>query len=68
MRAKTMKQSNSFEPQFIDPQEAFKKALLSGRLTKFPKAKHYAGNYMYMYTDESGKDRFKNINSRQFDV
>lgn len=60
--------SNNFKPQFMDPQKAFEKALLSGRLTKFPKANHYAGKYMYMYTDENGKDRFKNIITRRYDV
>ena len=63
-----MNKTNDFKPQFIDPQEAFTKALVSGRLTKYPKAKHYAGNYMYMFTDEAGKDQFKNINTRRYDV
>lgn len=56
-----------------EAREAFDKAILQGRLTVNPKAKNYAGKYMYMgktpYTCFKGQyDSFKNIATRQYDV
>ena len=53
---------------YIDPNVAFNKAIADGRLSDDQDQAHYAGNYMYMHTDENGKDLFKNINTRQYDI
>ena len=61
---------------FRDSQEAFAQAIKDGRLSDVPNykllygapVKNYAGQYMYMGTDESGRDLFKNILTRKYDV
>ena len=53
---------------FRDSQQAFNDAIKAGRLSEVPEASNYAGRYMYMGTDATGKDLFKNIDSRQYDV
>ena len=47
--------------------KAFDQAIKEGRLSTDPLAKNYAGSYMYMDHYE-GKDHFKNILSRDYDV
>lgn len=53
---------------FKDSQEAFEEAIQQGRLSESATAGNFAGNYMYMGTDESGHDLFKNIETRRYDV
>lgn len=48
--------------------EAFNKAIEQGRLSENPNAKNYAGDYMYMGKNNSQRDCFKNIVSREYDV
>lgn len=58
-----------WKPTFRNTQEAFEQAIQEGRLSRDRSAANYAGNYMD--TDTSTKpwtDRFKNINTRQYDV
>ncbi len=55
-------------PSFRDPREAFDQAIAEGRLSTAPSSPVYAGQYMYMFTDESGRDLFKNIETRRYDV
>jgi hypothetical protein len=49
-----------------NPQEAFQKAIDSGRLNENENSDFYAGKWMYMFTDESGVDQFKNSNTRHY--
>ena len=56
-----------FEPTFKDSQEAFKDAISAKRLSDNQADRNFAGLYMYMGTWE-GKDHFKNIISRSYDV
>lgn len=49
-----------------NPQEAFEKAISSGRLSSGPDAPNYAGSYLYMGTDASGCDLFKHRVTRQY--
>ncbi len=49
-------------------QTAFEDAIKAGRLSEKPEASNFAGGYMYMHTDAAGRDQFKNINSRAYDV
>ena len=49
-----------------NPQEAFQKAIDSGRLNENESSELYAGNWMYMYTNEAGIDQFKNNNTRKY--
>ncbi len=61
--------TKEWKPMFRDSQEAFEQAITEGRLSVDPKAANYAGNYMYMHTDPAtGSDRFKNIETRSYDV
>jgi ABC-type dipeptide/oligopeptide/nickel transport system permease subunit len=53
---------------FKNSQEAFEHAIQVGRLSADKAQAKYAGNYMYMGTDESGRDLFKNIDTRRYDV
>uniref|UniRef100_A0A6M3JKS7 Uncharacterized protein n=1 Tax=viral metagenome TaxID=1070528 RepID=A0A6M3JKS7_9ZZZZ len=48
-------------------QKQFTVAIEEGRLSENPDAPNYAGNYMYMGND-GGKDLFKNIDTRRYDV
>jgi hypothetical protein len=50
-----------------DAQKCFEKAIEQGRLSLEPDAANYAGKYMYMGT-WGGKDTFKNIMTRLYDV
>lgn len=59
--------SKMLETTFKDAKEAFDQAIVTGRLSANPKATNYAGAYMYMGTSD-GKDLFKNIDSRRYDV
>ncbi len=52
---------------FRDSQKAFDEAIQQGRLSTDAKAPNFAGNYMYMGTD-NGRDLFKNIETRSYDV
>jgi len=62
------KVANFPELGFRDPEEAFEEAIKTQRLSRDPGSDNFSGNYMYMYTDESGKDFFKNIITRNYDV
>ncbi len=53
---------------FRNGQQAFEEAIQQGRLSVDPNAPSFAGNYMYMATEDSGRDLFKNINTRRYDV
>lgn len=57
-----------FMEQLIKVDAAFDQAIKDGRLSRDRAAANYAGNYMYMGTDDSGKDLFKNSCTRQYDV
>jgi hypothetical protein len=48
--------------------EAFEQAIKEGRLSTIKSSANYAGSYMYMHTDSDGRDCFKNINTRKYDV
>ena len=51
--------------------KAFKRAIAQGRLSDNPSDANFTGHYMYMgRTDghDIGRDLFKNINTRQYDV
>ena len=50
-----------------DSQKAFEQAITEGRLSGNPKDPNYAGKYMYM-GNQCGKDLFKNIATRTYDV
>ena len=50
-----------------DPKDAFAEAIATGRLSNDPKARNYAGRFMYMGVQARGwGDAFKNIESRQY--
>lgn len=51
----------------IDSRIAFFNAIAAGKLTENPSDDNYAGKYMYMHTS-NGKDCFKNIVTRKYDV
>jgi hypothetical protein len=53
---------------FRDSQQAFEDAIEAGRLSTDKALANYAGNYMYMHTDDDGRDSFKNIETRFYDV
>ena len=53
--------------QRTNPNDAFDNAIKNGRLTDDPKDQNFAGNYMFMGT-YNGKDQFKNIMYRKYDV
>ena len=57
-----------FQNYAIPAQLAFEKAIEQGRLSNNPDDANYAGNYMYMGHWSDGKDTFKNINTRQYDI
>lgn len=50
-----------------EAQKAFEKAISEGRLSKNPEADNYVHKYMYMGF-YNGKDNFKNIVTREYDV
>ena len=51
-----------------DPELAFKQAIEAGRLSDDYRFKNYAGGYMYMGPGQNGRDAFKNIDTREYDV
>ncbi len=53
---------------FKDSNQAFEAAIEAGRLSTDRTQANYAGNYMYMHTDDDGHDSFKNIETRLYDV
>ena len=53
---------------FKDSQAAFDAAIEDGRLSTDRTQANYAGSYMYMHTDDDGRDSFKNIETRKYDV
>ena len=59
---------------FKDSKKAFEQAIREGRLTaerlddRLFRLPNYAGDYMYMGTDDSGRDLFKSIETRAYDV
>jgi hypothetical protein len=46
--------------------EAFDAAIASGLLSADPASPQYAGHWMYMHTDPTRGDAFKNINRRHY--
>ena len=57
---------NTHEYTFRDSQKAFQDAIDKGILNEQPSSNMYAGNYMYMFTEASGQDAFKHINTRKY--
>jgi len=53
---------------FKDSNQAFEDAIKAERLSTDRMKANYAGNYMYMHTDDDGHDSFKNILTRKYDV
>lgn len=51
--------------EFREPEEAFEDAIKQGRLSRDESHPLYAGNFMYMGT-ENGTDQFKHIMTRQY--
>lgn len=51
---------------FRDSKLAFNDAIEQGRLSSNPATDNYAGNYMYMFTDDQGIDQFKHISTRRY--
>jgi hypothetical protein len=52
--------------QTNDHSIAFDSAIKSGRLSEDPKSDIYAGDYMYMGTNQDGIDLFKHIDTRKY--
>ena len=50
---------------YNDAQEAFRKAIASGRLSVEKTAPNYAARFMYMNTQD-GRDMFKNSFTREY--
>ena len=57
--------NNNSTPEIMPHEIAFNRAIESGALNEKPSSDDYAGNYMYMYSNESG-DFFKNIETRTY--
>lgn len=57
---------NQYTPKFRDSDEAFANAIRRGHLSGQPGHRFYAGNWMYMHTEETGDDCFKNIQDRSY--
>lgn len=57
--------AKDWKPTFKPSFEAFKQAIDKGVLSHDPTSEMYAGNWMYMHTDEKG-DAFKNIITRNY--
>ena len=55
------------KPTFKPAQQAFTAAVLAGDLSDNPMDPHYAGHFMYMFSDAKG-DHFKDIGSREYVV
>ena len=54
-----------YKVKIIDPDKAFKNAIDKHLLSTVWGREDYAGNYMYMYSD-NGKDFFKSIATRDY--
>lgn len=52
-------------PNHRDPRKAFDEAIADGFLNRNTNSPLYAGNWMYMHTEE-GMDAFKNIITRKY--
>lgn len=68
IEAKTMTHKDDWKPAFKPTRPVFEQAIEAGRLTRNPEDPNYAGKYMYMHTDPDGTDRFKNVETRRYDV
>lgn len=53
------------QPSFRPAADAFRLAILTGRLSNNPTSTVYAGKYMYMGT-WNGVDAFKSIDTREY--
>ena len=62
-----MEDTMATTPTFQDPQEAFRQAIVKGRLSERSGEPNYAGHYMYM-GHWSGVASFKHIVTRKYDV
>ena len=51
---------------YNDPQKAFEGAIEKGILSDDIRSSSYAGDYMYMGTNDDSKDLFKNIYDRKY--
>lgn len=51
---------------FRDSQTAFDDAIRAGRLSADQGSPLFAGRFMYMGTNDAGRDLFKNTNTRQY--
>ena len=51
---------------YRDHKKAFEDAIQEKRLNRNKKSDLYAGNWMYMFTNEHGIDQFKNIITRKY--
>jgi len=51
---------------FRNPDKAFAQAIIDDRLSADPAEPNFAGNYMYMCTNDSGRDTFKHILTRRY--
>jgi len=49
-----------------NPQQAFETAIEAGRLSADEYSTIYAGNYMYMFTNDAGVSQFKHNSTRQY--
>lgn len=58
-------EASDWKPEFREPNEAFDDAIKAGHLSADANASNYAGNFMYMYSEE-GKDFFKNSMTRKY--
>jgi len=57
------------KPVFKDAKIAFEEAITANRLSRNPEDRNFAGRYMYMHTNPvTGKDHFKNLITREYDV
>ena len=61
----TLADVNDWKPQFRPAQVAFADAIASGVLSDRPGASNYAGDYMYMHTQD-GRDGFKHHDTRRY--
>ena len=56
---------NDWKPEFRHPQVAFADAIAAGVLSDRPGTANYAGDYMYMHTQD-GRDGFKHHDTRRY--
>ena len=62
---KSTPKSSEDDMKLRNPETAFQSAIDKGHLNITPESIFFAGNYMYMYSDDTC-DFFKNIESRQY--